>query len=199
MLVIGLTGGIGCGKTAVTERFARLGVPIIDADRVAREVVEPGQSALEKIRLRFGDELLRSDGSLKRDRLRELIFSDEQARLELETILHPLIRRRMRDRLKTLKTDYAILAIPLLLETGQGETVNRILVVDCPEDTQIRRVCSRDGISGKRVRKILSAQSSRPERLAAADDVIDNSGTLSELAPQIQALHQSYLVLSRSH
>ena len=198
MLIIGLTGGIGCGKTAVTDLFAELGVPVIDADRVAREVVEPGQPALEKIRLRFGDELLRSDGSLKRDRLRELIFSDEQARLELEAILHPLIRRRMRDRLKILKADYAILAIPLLLETGQGETVNRILVVDCPEDEQIQRVCSRDGISRERVRRILSAQSSRPERLAAADDVIDNSGTLAELTPQIQALHQSYLALSRS-
>ena len=199
MLIIGLTGGIGCGKTAVTERFAELGVPVIDADRVAREVVEPGQPALEKVRLRFGDELLRSDGSLKRDRLRELIFSDEQARLDLEAILHPLIRRRMRDRLKILKADYAILAIPLLLETGQGETVNRILVVDCPEEEQIQRVCSRDGISRERVRKILSAQSSRTERLAAADDVIDNSGTLTELTPQIQALHQSYLALSGNH
>jgi len=198
MLVIGLTGGIGCGKTAVTERFAELRVPVIDADRVAREVVEPGEPALEKIRLQFGDELLQSDGSLKRDRLRELIFSDEQARLELEAILHPLIRQRMRDRLKILKADYAILAIPLLLETGQGETVDRILVVDCPEETQIRRVCSRDGISGERVRMILSTQSSRSERLAAADDVIDNSGTLTELAPQIRALHQDYLTLSRS-
>jgi len=198
MLVIGLTGGIGCGKTAVTERFAELGVPVIDADRVAREVVEPGQPALEKIRLRFGDEMLRSDGDLKRDRLRELIFSDEQARLELEAILHPLIRQRMRDRLKNLEADYAILAIPLLLETGQSETVDRILVVDCPEETQIRRVCSRDGISGKRVRKILSAQSSRRERLAAADDVIDNSGSLTELTPRILALHRSYLALARS-
>ena len=198
MLVIGLTGGIGCGKSAVTEIFSSLGVPVIDADRVAREVVEPGKPALEQIRARFGDQVLDRNGNLRRDRLRQQIFNDEEARKALEAMLHPLIRERMRRRLKTLNADYAILSIPLLLETGQENTVDRVLVVDCPEEIQLQRVCTRDGVSREQASAILEAQISRRQRLAAADDLIDNSGPLDALPPQVLALHHSYLDLSRS-
>ena len=186
MLVVGLTGGIGCGKSAVTEIFAQLGVPVIDADKVAREVVEPGQPALAAIRRRFGSHVLSSDGSLDRRKLRDLVFNDEQARQDLEAILHPQIRQTMRQRLAAVNTPYAILSIPLLQESGQSDTVDRVLVVDCTEEIQLERV-------RLHVRAILAAQSSRQEKLRIADDVIDNSGRMEALRPQVEALHRSYL------
>ena len=193
MLVIGLTGGIGCGKSAVTDLFSRLGVPVIDADVVARQVVEPGSPALQQIRSRFGAGVVQADGSLDRGRLRRIIFHDPQARRDLEGILHPRIRQRMRQQLGALQAPYAILSIPLLLETGQAGDVDRVLVVDCPEAQQIERVCRRDGIDRARAEEILAAQVDRRQRLQAADDLIDNSGTLQQLVPQVEALHRKYL------
>lgn len=193
MMVVGLTGGIGCGKSAVTELFEQLGVPVIDADKVAREVVEPGQPALALIEQRFGSSVLASDGSLNRRQLRDLVFNDEQARQDLESILHPQIRHTMRQRLAAVNAPYAILSIPLLQETGQSGTVDRVLVVDCTEQIQLERVCLRDQAGSENVRAILAAQSSRQEKLRIADDVIDNSGLQEALMPQVEALHRCYL------
>ncbi len=196
MLVIGLTGGIGSGKTTVSDRFAALGVPVIDADLVAREVVEPGQPGLARVIAHFGHDLLTGDGRLDRDRLRQRVFSDPQARKALEAMLHPLIRARMQERLKALHTPYAILSIPLLSETGQRELVDRILVVDVPEQQQIERVQRRNGMDPEEICAILKAQSSRSARLAIADDIIDNSGDLSALIAQVDRLHGEYLRLA---
>ena len=196
MLLIGLTGGIGCGKTAVAELFAEQGVPVIDADQVAREVVAPGEAALKELCRHFGDDVLLADGRLDRGRLREIVFHDQQARLELEAILHPRIRKQMQQQLADLVAPYAILAIPLLLETGQQELVDRILVVDCPPDQQIRRVCTRDGGSPSQARGIQRAQCSRQDRLSAADDIIDNAGPQTQLRPQVLQLHRKYLALA---
>lgn len=193
MLVVGLTGGIGCGKSAVTALFEQLGVPVIDADKVAREVVEPGQPALALIAQRFGSHVLAAGGALDRRKLRDLVFNDEQARQDLESILHPQIRQTMRQRLAAVNAPYAILSIPLLQETGQLDTVDRVLVVDCPEKIQLERVCLRDQVGSENVRAILAAQSSRREKLRIADDVIDNSGQKEALKPQVEALHRSYL------
>ena len=198
MLVVGLTGGIGSGKSAVAELFRALGVPVIDADEAARAVVAPGTPGLERIRARFGDRVISRDGRLDRRRLRDIVFRDPAARRELEGILHPLIRRHMRDRLAALDTPYAILAIPLLLETGQTGDVDRVLVVDCPEQLQIERVRSRDGIDAAQAHAILDAQAGREQRLQAADDIIDNSGPRERLAPQVEALHRKYLALSHA-
>ena len=197
--VIGLTGGIGCGKSAVSDLFAGLGVPVIDADVVAREVVKTGRPALEEIVCRFGPETLLADGQLNRKRLRKMIFSDIQARKDLEAILHPRIRQSMREQLRQLKSLYAILSIPLLLETGQEDTVDRLLVVDCSPELQIERICSRDGTDPDQAREILQAQCSRRDRLNAADDVIDNSDSLEALEERVRSLHSKYLALNRSH
>lgn len=196
MLVIGLTGGIGCGKTAVTDCFTSLGVPVIDADTVAREVVLPGQPALQAIAEKFGPEAITSEGSLNRNRLREHIFSDADAKRELEAILHPRIRAEMRRQLSEVEGSYAIFSIPLLLETGQDKTVDRILVVDCDPELQISRVTQRDDASESQTRAIIATQIDRKSRLTAADDIITNNGSLSELRPQVEALHQKYLNLA---
>ncbi|TVT58537.1 MAG: dephospho-CoA kinase [Sedimenticola thiotaurini] len=196
MLVIGLTGGIGCGKTAVTDCFTSLGVPVIDADTVAREVVLPGQPALQAIAEKFGPEAITSEGSLNRNWLREHIFSDAGAKRELEAILHPRIRAEMRRQLSEVEGSYAIFSIPLLLETGQDKTVDRILVVDCDPELQISRVTQRDDASESQTRAIIATQIDRKSRLTAADDIITNNGSLSELRPQVEALHQKYLNLA---
>ncbi len=197
MLTIGLTGGIGCGKSAVADLFTELGAPILDADQVAREVVLPGKPALSEITQRFGSEILLPDGQLDRKRLRAIIFHDEQARHDLEAILHPRIRQQMQHWLANQKTAYAILSIPLLIETGQQNTFDRILVVDCPEALQIERICTRDQVTPDQARSILTAQTSRQERLAAADDIIDNSGPLEALRPQVLRLHRRYTSAAR--
>lgn len=199
MFVIGLTGGIGSGKTTVSDRFAALGVPVIDADLVAREVVEPGQPGLARVIGHFGPDLLTNEGRLDRDRLRQRVFSDPEARQALEAILHPLIRARMQERLAALRTPYAILAIPLLTETGRRDLVDRILVVDIPEAQQLERVQRRNGMDREEIRAILAAQSSRSKRLAIADDIIDNSGDLPALVAQIDRLHGEYLRLAAQH
>ncbi|MGR8933223.1 MAG: dephospho-CoA kinase [Gammaproteobacteria bacterium] len=199
MLKIGLTGGIGCGKTVVAALFATYGTPIIDADAIAHALVEPGQPALQQLRCCFGAEIIASDGALNRAALRKLAFSDAEIKRQLENILHPLVYREMQRRLDAL-TDgaYVILSIPLLLETGMQRFVDRIAVVDCPENIQIERVKKRSGLSENLVKAIMRAQVTRQQRLAAANDIIDNAGSVTELAQQIEKLHNLYLTLGTS-
>lgn len=197
MLKIGLTGGIASGKTAVSDHFAHLGAPIIDTDRISRELVEPGKAALVEIQKQLGNRFIRTDGTLNRKLLREHVFSDAGDRKTLENILHPAIREAVECRLSELRDEpYAIVVVPLLTENGLMTMVDRVLVVDVPEALQIRRVCDRDYISEQQAEKILTAQASRAERKAIADDIIENSGDLQALHRQIEALHRQYLTLS---
>jgi len=196
MLTIGLTGGIGSGKTTVSDIFQSLGVPVIDSDVIAREVVEPNEPGLDEIVRLFGKEVLHPDGTLNRKQLRNLVFASKSAREQLEQILHPLIRQRSQQQLAALDTPYAILSIPLLVETGLDDSVDRVLVVDCPEQVQIERICKRDNISSHQARAILVAQCSREQRLQAADDIIDNNQSLEGLTQDIHLLHQQYLSLA---
>lgn len=198
MIKIGLTGGIGCGKSAATAAFAALGVPIIDADVSAREVVAVGSPGLRAIKSRFGAQLLNDDGSLNRQQLKDQIFADHRARKELEQILHPLIRAHMWQQLDQLDSAYAILDIPLLFETKQDRQVDRVLVVDCPEQLQIQRICKRDNISEPKARAIIQAQISRDQRLLGAHDVINNQGSIDQLQEQVSELHSRYLKLAGS-
>ena len=199
MLVIGLTGGIGSGKTTVSDAFARLGVPIIDTDILARELVARGQPALNAIVEQFGPEYLDELGNLNRNQLRKLIFSDPIARQHLEAILHPRIRNELRQRLIALTDIYCIVVVPLLLETGMTDMVDRILVVDIPETLQLSRVISRDSVDETQAKRTLAAQAKRNERLAIADDIIDNSRDLIDLDQQITTLHHRYQALATEH
>ncbi len=198
MLKVGLTGGICSGKSTVSNIFSSLGVPIIDSDIIAREVVEPGEAGLEQIVTHFGENTLNPDGTLNRKQMRNLVFDNSEARKELENILHPLIRRRSDEQLAKLNTPYAILSIPLLVETGLTSAVDRVLVVDCPEEIQIERICRRDGTTPEQARAILESQSSRSKRLEAADDIIDNSQPLEDLRGIVDSLHKKYLSLTQS-
>ena len=196
-LRIGLTGGIASGKSTVTQRFSELGVPIIDADLASRAVVEPGTSGLRQVIERFGHKVLSPNGLLNRAALRELVFSDPRMRQELEAILHPLIRAYMEQRAKESVSPYLIMAIPLLIESGSPrDRVDRILVVDTDEATQLRRLLERDGSSTAQARAILASQSSREARLAAADDVLLNDGTVTDLRHAVDRQHQRYLRLA---
>ncbi len=197
MIKIGLTGGIGSGKSATTAAFAALDVPIIDADIAARVVVEVGSPGLKAIKDQFGPQVLNDDGSLNRQQLRDEIFTDEKARQKLEALLHPLIQENMWRQLDQLDTAYAILDIPLLFETKQDQLMDRVLVIDCPVELQIQRICQRDKISKTEAMEIIQAQISREKRLAGAHDIIDNQGSLEELHKQVMALHQQYLQLSK--
>ncbi len=197
MFRVGLTGGIGSGKSTVSDLFASLGVPIIDSDLIAREVVEPGELGLEKIVEYFGSHTLNSDGTLNRQHLRDLVFDDAETRKALEQILHPLIRQRSDEYLAKLNAPYSILSIPLLIEAGLTSTVDRILVVDCTEQTQIERICKRDRVTPEKARAILNTQCSRNQRLEAADDIIDNNLAMDELKHRVESLHQSYLTMSQ--
>lgn len=193
---VGLTGGIASGKSTVAEVFASLGVPVIDSDLIAREVVAPGSGGLEAIRARFGAGVISADGSLDRRRLRELVFADPAARADLEAITHPLIRDRMRTLNAAVRAPYAINAIPLLAEGGGRRDLDRVLVVDCPEALQISRVMSRDQVDEGAARAVLAAQASRAARLAIADDVLINDGDFARLEAAVRALHQRYLGLA---
>jgi len=198
MLVVALTGGIGSGKSTVAERFAALGVPVIDADRIAHELTAPGGAALEAIFDAFGPAIMDPDGGLDRAALRRIVFSDQAARERLEAILHPRIRTRMLEQLSAASGAYAVLVIPLLFETRQADLADRVLVVDLPEDEQIRRVRLRSGLEVEEIRRILSSQIARPLRLAGADDVIDNSGDPAALDAKVENLHRIYLALAET-
>lgn len=198
MLVIGLTGGIGSGKSTVADMFAGLGVPIIDMDRIARQTVEPGQPALEQITQMFGKDLIGPDGQLNRQRLSTIIFDSAEKRHQLEAILHPIIRKETEQQLAMLEAPYCIVVIPLLLESGLHSLIDRILVVDAPESVQITRTMQRDNISATQAEKILATQVDRQSRLSAADDIINNSGELSELRHQVEHLDQQYRAQSEN-
>jgi dephospho-CoA kinase len=193
---IGLTGGIGSGKSTVAERLAALGAGVIDADLIARELTEPGTQTLARIAAEFGSPMLAADGTLDRAALRERVFLDATARARLEAILHPPIRALMLERAAALRTPYAVLAVPLLFETGQETLVDRILAVDCPEEVQIARVQRRNGLAREEIARILASQIPRAERRARADDIVDNGGALDALDPQIERLHRHYLQLA---
>lgn len=195
ILRIGLTGGIASGKSAVANEFASLGIPLIDADLISRELVEPGQPALAKILEVFGPGVLDQSGHLDRRRLRELVFADPAQRRRLEAILHPAVRAELIRRSQESTGPYQILVVPLLVENRLGHLVDRILVVDVPESTQIERLQARDSVDPDQARRMLSAQTSRTARLAEADDVISNTGSLSDLKAQVAALHVKYLGL----
>lgn len=197
MYIVGLTGGIASGKTAVSDRFAALGVPVIDTDVIARELVEPGQPVLDAIVVDFGNDIVTRKGRLRRRKLREIIFADPNKQDLLESILHPAIRAETRRQVKALETDYCIVVIPLLAESGHFDWLDRILVVDVPESTQIERLMSRDDVSEKQARASLGAQASREDRLRIANDIIDNSGEVETLNDLVQDLHHKYLSLSR--
>lgn len=196
MLVVGLTGGIASGKSEAARHFARLGTAVIDADQIARELVEPGQPALAEIVTAFGENLLLSDGSLDRAALGDRVFADPAARRRLEALLHPRIRTEMQHRLAATQAPYAILVIPLLVETGMTDLVDRVLVIDAPESLQRARLHARDKHDAQRIEQILAAQTDRNTRLAAADDVIRNDQDLEQLHLAVEALHQQYLALA---
>ena len=190
---VALTGGIASGKTAVANLFATHGVPVIDTDVIAREVVEPGQPALAAVVDAFGTAVLAADGRLDRPRLRERIFGDAEARRRLEAILHPAIRAEMERQSRAAGGPYQVLVIPLLVEGGRRDHIDRVLVVDVPEATQIERLVRRDGVSRDQAEAALRAQASRDARLAFADDVIENTGDLAALETRVAELHRDYL------
>lgn len=195
--IVGLTGGIGSGKSAASDHFAALGATIVDTDRIAHALTAPGGTAIEAIRRTFGDGMIAADGSLDRAAMRALAFAQPEARRQLESILHPMIRSESERRCLTAHAPYVILAVPLLIESNAyRERCDRICVVDCPEALQRERVSRRSGLADEQIRAIMAAQASRDERLAAADDVIDNSGTLAALQAQVERLHASYLALA---
>lgn len=193
--ILGLTGGIGSGKSAAAQCFIDLGVHLVDADNAARWVVEPRRPALAQIAEHFGPSVLQADGTLNRSALRELIFKDPQQRVWLEGLLHPLIREEIRQYLARAESAYAILVSPLLLETSQHQMVQRVLVVDVPESVQIERTVLRDKTNEDQVRAILKAQASRGERLSRADDVIVNDRDPAWLKSEVERLHHFYLTL----
>ncbi|MDD1626743.1 MAG: dephospho-CoA kinase [Methylococcaceae bacterium] len=196
MLKIGLTGGIGCGKSTVTKIFEQLKTPVIDADEIAHQLVAIGQPALAQIQQEYGSDVLNPDGSLNRKLLRELIFSDCRQKQKLEAILHPLVYQSIQAKLKQLNTPYCIICIPLLFETNMAHLVDRILVVDCSVETQIKRLQKRDNMTIERIQSIIDSQVSRDVRKAQANDLIDNSKTDDRLAEDVKKLHNFYLSLS---
>ncbi|NCT66728.1 MAG: dephospho-CoA kinase [Rhodanobacteraceae bacterium] len=197
-LTIALTGGIASGKSAVAERFAVLGAEVIDADVVARELVAPGMPALTEIVAAFGPGVLDAHGALDRRAMREHVFGDEAARRRLEAILHPRVRAALRERAAASRAPYVLLVIPLLVESGHYDWVDRVLVVDAAREVQRARLLARDGVSPELAEAMLDAQASRAQRLALADDVIVNDGHLDALDAQVDALHRRYLELARA-
>ena len=195
--VIGLTGGIGSGKSAAADLFAARGALMVDTDQIAHQLTAPGGAAMDAIRQAFGNGVVAADGALNRPAMRALAFEDPDARKRLEAILHPMIRAESERQCRAATTPYVVLVVPLLIESGTyRERVRRLCVVDCPEDVQVLRVMQRSGLEERQVRAIMAAQASRAERLAAADDVIDNSAGYAELAVQVERLHGAYLRLA---
>lgn len=197
MLRIGLTGGIGSGKSSAAAMFARRGVPVIDADEIAKQLVAPGQPAYERIIQRFGKEFVDADGFIDRGRLRRHVFDDPASRRELEAILHPRVRRQIQRQLRALRAPYCVIVIPLIFEANQQDLVDRILVIDATEDTQVQRVAARSSLADDEIRKIIAAQIGRNVRLRQAHDVITNEGELEQLEERVNAFHTRYLELAR--
>lgn len=198
MLKIGLTGGIGCGKTTAANLFIELGIPVLDADLIAHTLVNKGQLALNQIEKIFGSTIINEDGSLNRKKLGEIVFSNPHKKKQLESILHPLVYEELQRQLESLDAPYAILCIPLLLETKMQHIVDRVLVIDCPVEVQFERVKRRDQLTDERIFSVINAQTSRQQRLSLADDIIKNSGSTSKLAEQIKKLHNLYISTSES-
>ena len=197
MLKIGLTGGIGSGKSTAAEQFLKLGAPVIDADVIAREIVEPGKPAFEAVIAAFGDQIVGEDGRLDRKALRNIVFADPEQKSRLESILHPQIYTEILHQLEQIAYPYCVVVIPLLAESKRNYPLDRILVVDLPEKLQIDRTTARDKESEKHIEQIIRSQASRQQRLSIADDVIENSGTPETLLKNIDSLHQKYLELAR--
>ncbi len=196
MLVIGLTGGIGSGKSTIAELFQQQGIEIIDADLISRELVEPGQPALTAIVEHFGEKLIDQRGQLKRTDLREIVFNDAKERHWLEQLLHPLIKDLLQQRIANFASAYCMLMSPLLLETEQKNLVDRILVVDVSKETQIERTIKRDISSRKTIEAIVASQIDRDKRLEIADDIIDNDNDTTHLLQEVKKLHQLYLAIA---
>jgi dephospho-CoA kinase len=198
MLIIGLTGGLASGKSTVAARFAARGVPVIDTDIIARDLVEPGRPALEKIRAAFGPDVLTTEGRLDRAWLKQQVFADPAQRLRLEAILHPLIHQDVVSRLPALRGAYCLIIVPLLVESAQTYPLDRVLLVDVPEALQRHRAAARDGLSPKLISAILTSQASRAQRLTVADDVIVNDADLTHLDAEVARLHAFYQGLAWS-
>jgi len=198
-LVVGLTGGIGSGKSAAAEEFGRLGATVVDTDAIAHELTQAGGAAVPQVRRLFGEDYVDAQGAMDRAKMRALAFRDPGARKKLEQLLHPLIRAESDRRIAAASGAYVIHVVPLLVESRDyRQRISRVLVVDCPEDLQVERVRQRSGLADEEIRRILRSQASREARLAAADDIIDNSGSLDALHKQVRDLHASYLELARS-
>ncbi|MGI9251496.1 MAG: dephospho-CoA kinase [Pseudohongiellaceae bacterium] len=204
--IVGLTGGIGSGKSVVADMFRQLGVEVIDADLLAREAVQPGSAALESIKQHFGADFITPDGNLHRHKLRQHVFADPAAKTWLEQLLHPLIQSAIKQRLHISPADshtgnrpaYILLVSPLLLETNQHKLVQRVLIVDVDRQTQLQRTLARDGGDAETINAIIDTQMNQEQRLKKADDIIDNNGSLDILPMQIEKLHSNYLRLSRT-
>jgi len=195
-LVVGLTGGIGSGKSAVANAFAAAGIDVTDTDAIAHALTAPGAGGYDAVLAEFGEQFRQTDGTLDRAALRRRVFADSAARARLEAILHPLIRSAARREVAAWTSPYGILVVPLLLERGRLDDIDRVLVVDCPEDEQVRRVVARSGLAEADVRAIMATQLSRGERLARADDTLDNAGPLSAILPRVSALDLRYRALA---
>ena len=196
MLKIGLTGGIGSGKSTVCRLFQTFGITIIDADIIARQLVEPGLPVLSVLANNFGKQILNADGSLNRAKLRDLIFSEPEKKQRLENIMHPVIYARIAEEVEKPLGHYCIISVPLLMETQKTQIVDRVLVVDCSIESQLERIVDRDKLTREQGLTIIASQIPRRQRLALADDVIDNSTTPAQLAEQIKRLHNSYILLA---
>lgn len=192
-LVIGVTGGIGAGKTAATDIFQALGITVVDADIIAREVVEIGSPALKQIESVFGKSILLENGALNRAKLRDIIFNDDTQKTRLNDIMQPAIRHELLKQLSEAQSDYVILSAPLLLESKLNQYTQRVLVIDVPEDEQIRRASKRDSVTEEQIQSIMNSQMKRSERLTLANDIIENTGSLEQLKEQIIQLNQNYL------
>jgi dephospho-CoA kinase len=196
MLRVGLTGGIGSGKSTIASLFVMRGVPVIDTDEIARALTEPGQKSFDEIVCAFGDAILDEKRRIDRNRLRERVFDNADERHRLEAILHPHIRAMVRDKLAALEAPYVIIVVPLLIESGFIDLVDRVLVVDTLENVQIQRTATRSGLSEPEIRKIMAAQTSRAQRLQLANDVIENNGDRKQLEAEVERMHQWYLSLA---